>query len=251
MMFCTVVLTGPAARSQDSLRSDRSDVNILYRQESTGGIILHSNGLGASYRRGTHVTGFRKRMLEVDLVSMRHPKQYKQPNPYYPDSRPFYFGKLNFVYFLRGGYGMQRVLFSKAERSGVEVRYNYYGGAVLGITKPVYLDVLVDDPFDTLSGYKVIDTRRYDPADPDQQSVESFYGPGPYFRGFGELKVHPGVYAKGSLSFEYSGIQNKITALETGITLDYFPKAIPIMAKNDAQELFVNFYVSLYWGSKK
>lgn len=82
--------------------------------------MLHSNGLGIAYRQGKHVTGFKKRMLEFDFVSMRHPKQYKQPNPYYPDSRPFYYGKLNFVYFLRGGYGMQRVLFPK--RSEAEWR---------------------------------------------------------------------------------------------------------------------------------
>lgn len=251
LLLTISALTFLNANAQDSMRVDKSDVTILYRQESSGGIVLHSNGLGISYRNGKHITGFKKRMLEFDFVSMRHPKQYKQPNPYYPDSRPFYFGKLNFVYFLRGGYGMQRVLFSKAERSGVEVRYNYYGGAVLGITKPVYLDVLVDDPFDTLSVYKIIDTRRYDPEDPDQQSVESFYGPGPYFKGFGELKVHPGLYGKFSLSFEYSPIQNKITSLESGITVDYFPSAIPIMAANQPQDLFINFYLALYWGSKK
>lgn len=232
------------------VKADKDDSNILFRHEATGGLQLHSNGFGISFRRGTHLTGFRKQMLEFDLVSMRHPKQYKQPNPYYQDSRPFFYGKLNYVYFLRAGYGLQNVIFSKAERSGVEVRYNLYGGAVMGITKPVYLDILVPDPYDPNSPYKLIETRRYDPNDPDQQSIENIYGPGPYFKGFGELKVHPGIYGKFSMSFEYSGIQQKITALESGITVDYFPKAIPIMTQNKAQDLFVNFYIALYWGSK-
>ena len=234
--------------AQDSLRTENDDVTILYRNEAEGGLNVHSNGFGITFKRGWHITGYKKKMLDIDLVSMRHPKQYKQPNPYYPDSRPFFFGKLNFVYILRGGYGRQNVLFGKGERSGVEVRYNYYMGADLGITKPVYLDVLLDDPFDSL--LKVIDTRKYDPNDPVQQSVENIYGPGPYFKGFSELKVYPGVYGKFALSFEYSGWQQKVTALETGVVLDYFPNAIPIMAYTPKENLYVNFYISLIWGGK-
>src|SRR5690606_2157965 len=146
------------------------------------------------FKRGWHQTGYKKQMLDIDFVSMRHPKQYKNPNPYYPDSRPFFYGKLNFAYILRGGYGQQHVLFSKGDRSGVEVRYHYYFGADLGITNPVYLDVLVDDPFDSL--LKKIETRQYDPNDPVQQSVENIYGPGPYFQGLDQLKVYPGAYGK-------------------------------------------------------
>ena len=52
-------------------------------------------------------------------------------------------------------------LFSKGERSGVEVRYSYYVGASLGITKPVYLEVIV--PYDTIP---YTTTKKYDPNDP-------------------------------------------------------------------------------------
>lgn len=248
--LCLLLSLALTASAQDSAKVDRSDINILFRNEAIGGVQVHSNGLGISFRRGWHKTGYTKDMLDFDLVSMRHPKQYKQPNPYYPDSRPFFFGKLNYVYFLRAGYGQQRVLFSKAERSGVEVRYNLFGGALLGITKPLYLDILVDDPYDTLGQYKLIETRRYDPNDPVQQSVENIYGPGPYFRGFGELSVRPGVYGKFSFSFEYSSIQQKVTALEAGVVVDYTPSAIAIMAENKPQNLFVNFYLALFWGEK-
>ncbi|MFM9052433.1 MAG: hypothetical protein ACKOKF_08995, partial [Bacteroidota bacterium] len=116
--------------------------------------------------------------------------------------------------------------------------------------KPVFLDVLVDDPFDSLSQFKYIETRRYDPNDPVQQSIENIYGPGPYFMGFGLLKVNPGVYGKFSLSFEYSTIQQKVTSLETGIIADFIPSSVQIMADNDAQRLFVNFYLALSWGGK-
>lgn len=182
------------------------------------------------------MTGYKKQMLDIDIVSMRHPKQVKRANPYYTESRPFFYGKLNFVYIIRGGYGRQNILFSKAERSGVEVRYNYCIGADLGLTKPVYLQVLVDP--DSVG----LETRKYDPDDPDQQAVENIYGPGNYFKGFNELSLYPGGYAKFALSFEYAGWQQKVTAIEAGMVVDYFPiKGIPIMAHRKADKLFFNF----------
>lgn len=234
--------------AQDSTRVAQDDVTILYRNEAEGGLNIHSSGFGITFRRAWHQTGYKKKLLDIDFVSVRHPKQYKQPNPYYPDSRPFFYGKLNFVYLLRTGVGRQHTLFSKAERSGVEVRSNYCAGLDLGITKPVYLEILVDDPYDSLA--KVIDTRRYDPNDPQQQAVENIYGPGPYFNGLGKLSIYPGIYGKLALSFEYAGWQQKVTALEAGVVVDYFPKAIPIMAYNKNENLYVNFYLSLLWGGK-
>ncbi len=235
-------------QAQDSLRSTGDEVQLLFRNEAEGGLTIHSNGFGISFKRGWHKTGYKKKMLDLDLVSLRDPKQYKQPNPYYPDSRPFFFGKLNYVYMLRAGYGMQNIIFSKAERSGVEVRLNYYLGANLGITKPVYLEVLLDSQYDSL--FKVVEVRKYDPEDPVQQSVENIYGPGPYFMGFDQLKLHPGLYGKLALSFEYSVWQQKVTAIETGVAVDYFPKAIPIMAYNKNENLYVNFFITLLWGAK-
>ncbi|HNP49568.1 MAG TPA: hypothetical protein PKL85_12065, partial [Bacteroidia bacterium] len=201
--------------AQDSTRVAQDDVTILYRNEAEGGLNIHSSGFGITFRRAWHQTGYKKKLLDIDFVSVRHPKQYKQPNPYYPDSRPFFYGKLNFVYLLRTGVGRQHILFSKAERSGVEVRSNYCAGLDLGITKPVYLEILVDDPYDSLA--KVIDTRRYDPNDPQQQAVENIYGPGPYFNGLGKMSIYPGIYGKLALSFEYAGWQQKVTALEAGV----------------------------------
>ena len=145
---------------------------------------------------------------------------------------------------MRGGFGKQNVIFSKGERSGVEVRYNYYAGVDLGITKPVYLDILPND-----SSTEIV-TKAYDPNDPEQRDVANIYGPGPYFMGFDKLKVYPGVYGKFAISFEYGGWQQKVTALETGIVVDYFPKAIPIMAFNKNENLYFNFYFSFMWGGK-
>ncbi len=247
LLFCFSFI-GLQVHAQDSARIANDDVTILYRNEAEGGINLHSNGFGLTFKRGWHLTGYKKQMLDIDFVSLRDPKQYKLANRFYPDSKPYFFGKLNFAYILRGGYGRQNILFGKAERSGVEVRYNYYVGLSIGITKPVYLDILVDNPFDSLT--KIIETRQYDPSDPVQQIQENIYGPGPYFNGIDQLSVYPGGYGKFSLSFEYAGWQQKITAIEVGVVLDAFAEGLPIMANGTKNNIFFNFYISLIWGGK-
>ncbi len=250
LLFC-ICFYSSSAFAQDSTRTSAEEVNILYRNEASGGAIIHSNGFGITFKRGWHLTGYKKQMLDIDFVSLRDPKQYKLANPDYPDAKPYFFGKLNFAYILRGGYGRQNVIFSKGERSGVEVRYNYYGGLTLGITKPVFLDILVDNPNPNEPGTKKIVTRPYDPNDPDQQDQrEDIYGPGPYFQGLDLLSVYPGVYGKLAISFEYAGWQDKITAIETGIVVDAYAKKIPIMANSHNHNVFFNFYVSLIWGGK-
>jgi hypothetical protein len=249
IVLSLLLISAIFAFGQDnSNRIVEGDVTILYKNEATGGALLHSNGLGINFRRGWHKTGYKKRMLDIDFVSLRDPKQKKEENPYFADSKPYYYGKLNFAYILRTGYGMQNVLFGKGEKSGVEVRYNYFAGISLGITKPVYLDIVVDNPNDSTT--KKIDTRKYDPNDPIQQVQENIYGPGPYFSGMDELHAYPGAYGKLSISFEFSTLQQKITSLEAGVVVDGFIKEIPIMANEHNHQVFLNFYVSISWGGK-
>ncbi|MEO0311509.1 MAG: hypothetical protein RIQ89_1166 [Bacteroidota bacterium] len=235
--------------AQEKLADADNDATIRFKNEMVGGVNLHSGGWGLTFRRGWHMTGYKKHLMVFDLVNMRHPKQFKQANPFYDGSKPFFFGKLNYVFILRGGYGRQGIIYSKAERSGVEVRYHYGIGPSLGIAKPVYLDVIVDEAFnnDTL---EFIQTRQYDPLDPDQASPESIYAPGPFLKGLGVSKFYPGAWGRLSLSFEYAAWQRKIAAIETGLIVDYFPKTIPIMAFNKNQPAYINFYISFIWGSK-
>lgn len=219
-----------------------NDATILYRHEASGGLVLHSNGWGVTFKSGKHITGFRKRILDFDFVSMKHPKEYRITNPY-EGAKSFIYGKLNNVFLLRAGWGYQNVLFGKAEQSGVEVRLGYYGGFDLGITKPIYLDIRFNDTL------KVGVTKQYNPEDPDQ-IVDNIYGTASFFTGFNKMKAYPGVYGKFAISFEYAGWQQKIAALEAGVVVDFFPKSIPIIAYNPNPNLFFNFYISILWGGK-
>jgi len=80
--------------------------------------------------------------------------------------------------------------------------------------------------------------------------IDSISGKGPLVDGLGEMKVYPGFYAKANLSFEYAPYSNKVKAIETGVIFDYYPKALPIMAQNPAENFIITLYVGFVFGKK-
>lgn len=218
------------------------DLNVLYRNESSFGIYAHTaGGIGLAYRRGQHVTGKRKRMLEVEAQNFKHPKEVKSVNSIFENSKGFNYGKLNSFFLLRPGVGYQNVLYQKSDKKSVEIRYSYFVGATLAFAKPVYLEI-VRDPQDG-----VVSTERYDP---EEHSIDVIYGKASFFRGIEETKIIPGGYAKLALSFEYADRYNSIKAIETGVIFDIYPKVLPMMAYNRNQQAFAILYLKILWGKK-
>lgn len=218
------------------------DLNVLYRNESSYGLFGHSaSGFGIAYRRGIHVSVFRKRMYELEAQNFKHPKEVKTVNPYYENAKGFVYGKLNSVLLLRGGVGLQDVIYTKSDKKSVEIRYSYFLGATLALAKPVYLEIVRDPP------ENVVSTEKYDPNIHFPQNI---YGKAPFFTGIDNTKIYPAGYAKLALSFEYADRYNAIKAIETGLVGDFYIKAIPMMAFNKKQQVYVQVYLKIIWGKK-
>ncbi len=79
---------------------ENQNMNVLYRNEATGSVFVHSRGWGIQYSRLKHATGKRKRIMEFSFLNMRHPKEYKLKYEGINGNRSFYYGKLNSLYFL-------------------------------------------------------------------------------------------------------------------------------------------------------
>lgn len=218
------------------------DLNVLYRNESSFGLYVHSaGGLGLSYRRGRQVHSKRKRMFEIEAQNFKHPKEVKSVNSLFENSKGFVYGKLNSYLIIRPGVGYQNILYQKSDKKSVEIRYSYFLGATLAFAKPVYLEI-IRDPQDP-----IVSTERYDP---EIHPVQDIYGKAPFFTGIDKTKIHPGGYAKVALSFEYADRYNGIKAIETGAVLDVYPTALPMMAYTKKQQVFVSLYLKLVWGKK-
>jgi hypothetical protein len=221
------------------------EVKVLYRNEMSGGLLAHTYaGFGLNVRRGKHVTCFRKRVTEGEFTYIRHPKEVKTVNPTFDNSKGFFYGKLNSLLVLRFGEGFQNVIYSKPEKSGVEIRYVTMLGASLGIAKPVYLEIL---HLTSNQNEYTLTTERYDPA---KHSIDQIYGRAPYFTGFGQSQLYPGGYAKLGLNFEYGSYDDDVKAIECGVVVDGYYKVVPIMANTSNRQVYIAFYLNFLYGRK-
>lgn len=217
---------------------------VLLRKEFAGGIILHSRGWGFHFRKGQNLSYFRSLNWEVDAVSLKSPKQIKTINPYFNNAKSYVYGKLNHVYILRAGVGIKRLLNRKPYWGGIELRFIYFGGFSLALAKPVYLYVLNYTPDN--DDY-TIDIEKYDP---EKHGLDNIYGRAPFVNGIGETSLHPGVYAKLGLNFEFGSYNSSIKAVEVGGVVDFYPIPVAIMAYNPEQTFFITFYLEFSFGKR-
>jgi len=241
IFFCMLFfpsITCIAQKKSPSL-SDTIDNVLLERQWSLG-VHLNSNGWGFKFRKGKNLLALKQFIWEIEFTTYKAAKEVKTINPNYSDSKSFVYGKLNYVYFLRGGVGYQHILNKKPYWGGVQLSYLYYGGLSLGITKPVYLYIInVND--------NTISQQRYNP---DIDFLENIYGRGAFLTGIQNVGFHPGIYAKGGLEFEFGNRNRVIKAMEAGAVIDYSPIPIAIMAYNPKQSVFLTAYLSVSFGKR-
>ncbi len=235
--------------------NDSTSNNVLYRKEKYGSIIVDNLGLGINYRSGKNLTAFKRRMFEIEFVTMRDPKQIKTINPYFLNSTSYVYGKLNDVFVLRSGIGFHKLLNSKPYWGGVELRYYYSGGVSLGLAKPIYLQITNYVSQGSYYNY-YITTERYNPYEHFPFAVNvngrtiDIYGKASFLKGINKIKFYPGIYGKFGFSFDFGSEDNSVKALELGTTIDVFPKAIPIMAFCKKRNLFLTIYFSFSFGKR-
>jgi hypothetical protein len=220
------------------------DAQLLYRNEQEFGALLHSAGWGFNYRRCRHVTGYKKRILELEVVGMRHPKEIKFQVPDI-GTKGFFYGKQFVVTVLRTGYGYHKIITGKSDRRGVELRLLTLAGPCMAFAKPVFLNIWHQDPIKP--SYGNITTEKYDPSNP-MHTPAFIVGRAGYFKGFEQMNFFPGAFCKLGLSFEHSSLDDDIKLLETGIIVDAFYKTIPIMAKTRNNQVYLNLYLNIMFG---
>ena len=230
--------------SAQEMESDTILDQVLLRKKLSGGVMLHSRGLGFQFQKGRNITYFKSFLWEVNLVSMKSPKQVRTINPYFSNAKRYFYGKMNHVYVLRGGIGFDKMLNRKPYWGGVEIRMVGYAGVSLAIAKPVYLYIL--EFTSSYYDYQIV-IEKYDPA---EHFLDNIYGRAPFSRGLGELRLYPGVYGKVAMNFEYGQFNSKIKSAEVGAILEVFPIPVPIMAFNNADYYFLTLYINISIGKR-
>ncbi|MBL7931653.1 MAG: hypothetical protein JNL60_07120, partial [Bacteroidia bacterium] len=156
-----------------------STLNVLYRKDQSGKIYATTRGFGAMFRQGKHITANTRSFFEIDLQTLKHPKETKTQGQA-EVRRRFVFGKVNQVFLLRFGVGLQNVLFSKADLKAVEVRYSYSIGPTVAFVKPYYYQI------NKMAGSRQTELVKFNTENYNTDST--FVGRGSYLDGVTEMK---------------------------------------------------------------
>ncbi len=213
---------------------------VLYKKELAGGIILHTNGWGGLFKLGRHKTAHLRTEWVFQAANMKHPKELKTFNPNYENSKGYIYGKEHSFFVFRTTWGQRHVLFDKMRNRGVEFGFNYAIGPVLGLTKPIYLEI-------GYPGIPYVTVERYNS---EEHFIDNIAGKAPGVKGLNELKPRPGVHARFGLHFEYANAKDRLKGLEAGVALDAYPDEVPIMALIANKQMFFTFYINLLYGKK-
>ena len=221
---------------------------ILFQDEKSISASLNSNGYSASYRYGRRKTYLTKTIYDIELSYIKHPKEIKTYTPSsYTISRKYVNGKMNLFLNFRPSIGFQKEIFSKEDKGSIAVRYYYAFGPSLGITKPIYYDFNI---WGRVGDTYIITETREEKYDFTQNTplLWEIAGKAPFWKGFDEITLYPGLHAKFGMSFEYGSLNSLINAIDAGIIAEVFNKKIPIMYTSDNKQFFITLYVSYRFG---
>lgn len=243
LLYLIALMLPIFAFSQSALEVIESgqDLNVLYRNEQSFHAFLNTRGWGFGYRRGKHITGKIKGLYEIEGAYLKHPKEIRLRGNA-ENKSSFIYGKLNSIMILRSGIGTQHTIFKRNERKAVEIRATYFLEGNLSFAKPYYVQIIGEGSFRNTQIVK------YDPQ--KITTIDSIVGRGPFLYGFDEIKIYPAVTAKFLMSIEYGNASYKIKAIEVGIVGDFYPKALPIMAQNPAENYIITLQLAFVFGKK-
>ncbi len=238
---------------QTKKEQKRDRINALIKQEEEGviaykkhfvfGIKLNTDGYGIFFEKGFGKSIRKATLFQMEITERKHPKEEKQGGSLV-SSAPLIYGKLNFFYPIKLGVQMQYLLGNKSNKNGVSVTGNVGGGICLGLLRAYEMEI------DDISGRKFI---RYNSPDSLRFANPTGLNPaGPGFgKGWNNLKVIPGFYIKPAIRFDYGRYNEVVSAIEVGLTAEYYTKKIPQMLYNKENSLFFSAYVAMAFGKRK
>jgi hypothetical protein len=231
--------------------------DIIFDRQQLGGANINLNGFGIFYNYLKYKDAKHLRLFNIDINFVKHEKERRTPSLYQdPQVKSYIYGKQNNFYTIRLGLGQKIVQTEKLRKGGVQLGYTWQGGATLGFTKPVYLQIVYINQT-PLSEEYFIEIEKFDA---DRHFAENIYGRASGLRGLGEMKFHPGIYWKSAVYFEFSNYKDGLKGIETGISADAFLSRIPIMSPKVLEQkmtnpknhqVFVALYINFFLGSKE
>ncbi len=226
----------------NALVSQEEEGVIAYRKHFVYGGKLTTDGYGLFMEIGRAKSIRNALLFQLEITERKHPREEKQTDPSGLGA-PIIYGKQNFVYPIRLGAQFQYLLGNKSNKNGVSISVNGGGGIAISLLRPYMVEVL-----DNTGQRRFV---KY-----DAQDSALFLKP-PYFSGprlgtgWKNLKVSPGLYAKGGVRFDYGRYNETVAALEVGVMAEYYGKKVPQMVFEKQRQFFLSAYVAIVFGRRK
>ena len=229
----------------EKIRRAEDENALIYNKQSAFGIRLNTDGYGIFYEHGKYKTLSLTNLWWISLDERKDPKEQRVTNTdgIFQFGNPFVYGKINNFYQLKVGIGQQRLIGGKDVKNGVAVSAIYGGGVSAGLVKPYYINIT-----DSAGGTRDV---QYSPETDKSFRSGPINGGAAFGRGFNQISFVPGVFARAALRFDYGRFNELLSAIETGVTAQYYTKDIQIMLDQPGKKFFFNAYVALVFGKRK
>lgn len=256
LTLCAQTTQQPQSKREAKLQKKterRMRLNELARQEEEGEIVynkqnvfsvkLATDGYGLGYEFGKFKTNRKSILFNFELSEKKHPKEKREGffDPGQLRVNYLAFGKTNTFYQARLGAAMQQVIGGKANKNGVSVSAIYGGGLALGLVKPYIIEAMINDQGE------IIQSRYPEIIDSGYLEVKAKGIAG----GWNDLKIRPGAYLKTAMRFDYGRLNETVTAIEVGLSAEYYSQKISQMLYSKDKQFFFNAYLAILLGRRK
>lgn len=227
----------------DLIRQDEEGV-LVYSKQSIFGFQLRTNGYGAFWEKGKMKSQRNTTIYSIEFNEIKHPKEDKLPNGTggFSFGNPYVYGKINNFYSLQLGLGNQRILGQKGNKNGVAVSLIYKGGLSMGFLRPYYIEI--DDNGESR-------TIRHSPETDSLFKFGFIIGGGGLGKGWGEMKLKPGGFAKTALRFDFGRYNEVVSGVEVGVSAEFYSGKIPLMLFQKEKQFFYQGHIAVMFGHRK
>lgn len=223
---------------------------LAYTKQSIFGLQLRTNGYGLLFELGRSKSPRFTNLYLLELTEIKHPKEERQQTSNGIFSNSFVYGKINNFYQAKLGFGQQYILGQKGNKNGIAVMGIYQGGLSLGLLRPYYINVSDDSKDRDI---------KYDSPDSLIFLTGAINGSSGISKGWNEIKIKPGAFAKAALRFDFGRYNESVQAVEIGVSLDAYSQKIEIMAPRGSnggeavkpQQLFFQAHIAILFGKRK
>ncbi|MEO5684300.1 MAG: hypothetical protein ABIQ88_16785 [Chitinophagaceae bacterium] len=246
--------TRQPVKQQDRKAEKRQRINALLKLEEEGdpafkkqnvfGIKLSTDGYGISFEKGKYKTPRKTLLFQFELNEKKNPKEEKQAvsQNNFGQVNSVVWGKANNFYQFKMGLGQQYLIGGKANKSGVAVSAIYAGGIAIGLAKPYLVDVQ-----NTATG----EQSRKKFTDTADGNTYALLGASGFTRGWGQVQIKPGLHAKLAMRFDYGRFNETVSAIEVGVSGEYYFSKIEQLIYNKPKNFFGCAYLTILFGRRK